>query len=252
MRGRSITATTAITAVAAFVVSGCSSSPLTNASSTEGEPSRSAEAPGLSATTAPRPTETLPPAELALSWSGLYGASVPVADRVGPRRQSRAGFAGWQRSPSGSALAASYFAVVVDSRMPPQLWRSALEDARPTAAAARLRRRFAAALPRAQANGQEPSNGHALDSGPPGHVWRPPVSVVATSAVDFDRESARMTVWSRTDDGQTWRSRLVRVAWRDGDWRLRLPVGEWRVSRPPQGLRPLTAGVQEQGRGGRR
>jgi hypothetical protein len=205
-------------------------------------------------TTAPRPTQTLPPARLALSWRDLYGASVPVAaQKVGPRERGPGGFAGWDRSAAGAALAASYFAVVVDPRMPPTLWRGGLGQAQPAqaGAGARWMRRFATTR-----SGQPAGRGSGgeLDSGPPPQVWHPPMSVIAVSEVDVDaeRQHAQMGVWARTDDGSVWRVRRVRVRWQAGDWRLWLPIGEWRASRPPQDLRPLTAGVDEQETGTRR
>lgn len=248
--GAAVTVAAMVTVVAAATVLASCSSPLTDASSSsvpgERPRTRATTDPARPvATIAPRPTHPLPPQQLELSWRELYGASVPVADGpAGPRRLSERGadgFARWERSAAGAALAGSYYAVVVDARMPPRLWNHALDQARPLPAAARLASRLARARP-AKDVGRR--NGEPMDSGPPPQVWHPPVSPVATSAVRLGRRSAALTVWSRTEDGATWRSRRVRLQWTDGDWRLRLPIGNWRVSTPPPGLRPLTAGVE--------
>lgn len=246
MRGRTIAAT----AAAALVVAGCAGPPTDGPRVERRGPPVPWQSAPTPPTTAPRPTQTLPPAQLALSWRDLYGVSVPVAARkVGPRRRGPVGFAGWGRSAAGAALAASYFAVVVDPRMPQRLWRGTLEQAQPTQAAGRWLRRFAATRSGQPTDG---GSGEPMDSGPPPQGWQPPMSVIAVSNVDADRQHAHMRVWARTDDGSVWRMRRVRVRWHTDDWRLGLPMGEWRVARPPQDLRPLTAGVQKQGEGGRR
>jgi hypothetical protein len=251
MRGRNAAATAA-TAVAALVVAGCAGPSSDAAGGARERPPVPRQSVPTTPTTAPRPTQSLPPARLALSWRDLYGASVPVAARkVGPRERGSGGFAGWDRSPAGAALAASYFAVVVDPRMPQRLWRDGLEQAQPAPATGRWMRRFAATRSGQPAG---PGSGVAMDSGPPPQVWHPPMSVIAISNVNVDaeRQHAHMSVWARTDDGSVWRNRRVRVRWQAGDWRLRLPIGQWRTSAPPQDLRPLTAGLPEHRTGMRR
>jgi hypothetical protein len=234
------------TVLVALLAAGCAD-PLSGASSPVGEDARSARASRPpSASTAPRPTETLPPVRLDLSWKELYGASVPLAGHgVGPRTRTSGGqLADWAHSANGAALAASYYAVAVDPRMPPRVWRHVLAGARPDGLAVGLARRFAAD----RAVGSVAPSATPLDEAASGQVWYPPVSVIAASGVEVTGESVALTVWSRTDDGRVWRSRRIRVRWDDGDWRLRLPLAHWQRARPPDELRPLAAGVAQAAR----
>jgi hypothetical protein len=144
---------------------------------------------------------------------------------------------GWERSVEGAVLAASYFAVAADRRMPPRVWRPVLANARPPRSAIRLERAWSARVTAGAAGRTVDMDVGAVQ------VWRPAVSVVGVSGVSGDRDRVVAGVWARTDDGRTWRVRRVRVSWTSGDWRLGLPLRPWRVQPPDERLRPLAAGV---------
>ena len=180
------------------------------------EPSTAAPAPPVTTAAPAQPSPTDPEAgETPLmqapdtEWDLLYDIAVPTSPTDGPALQDGRIWSGWERSPDGALMAASYLAVMVGA---------------PEAAAVIERQ----AVPGTQAQAYL----NQLSVAPPS---KPTPGLTPTIAgfrfVDYSDDAARVELLLVASDFAA--SIPVDVAWHDGDWKIDLEAsgGAPRVTR---------------------
>lgn len=197
----------------------------------------SPQSPATSEAASPSPSQTTvtpiptPPTSSArvheLSWREYFGAYVP-GGQAGPMRTSRFSASGWSHDEAGAVFAAAHFAVAADARQPAKIWKPAIKAAVPAGKRAKTAMKFK----------------KAHDVAPPGEfdeqpfaAWRPNIRVVGYTTASVGGNRARVRVWAR-DDGGSWHTRGVRLAWADGDWRLDVSkkLRKWEEKSPPDDM----------------